>query len=55
MVESIAFYALYKSRAVIVPCKADDFCLFIGLPDEILKSPQFKIIFWSNLKEPFHY
>ena len=35
MVEGIAFYALYKSRVLIIPCKADDFCLFIGLPDEI--------------------
>ena len=31
MVEGIAFDGLYKSS---VPCKADDFCLFIGLPDE---------------------
>ena len=35
MVKGIAFYALYKSRVLIIPCKADDFCLFIGLPDEI--------------------
>ena len=35
MVEGIAFYALYKSRVLIIPCKADDFYLFIGLPDEI--------------------
>ena len=35
MVEGIAFYALYKSRVLVIPCKADDFCLFIGLPDEI--------------------
>ena len=35
MVEGIAFYALHKSRVLIIPCKADDFCLFIGLPDEI--------------------
>ena len=35
MVESIAFYAPYKSRVLIILCKADDFCLFIGLPDEI--------------------
>ena len=35
MVQGIAFYALYKSRVLIIPCKADDFCLFIGLPDEI--------------------
>ena len=39
MVEGIAFYALYKSRVLIlIPCKADDLCLFIGLPDEIKKS-----------------
>ena len=37
MVESIALYGLYKSRVLIVPCKADDFCLFIWPPDEILK------------------
>ena len=35
MVEGIAFYALYKSRMLVIPCKAGDFCLFIGLPDEI--------------------
>ena len=35
MVESIAFYALYKSTALKIPCKVDVFCLFIGLPDEI--------------------
>ena len=35
MMERIAFYALYKSRLLIIPCKADDFCLFIGLPNEI--------------------
>ena len=35
MVEGIAFYALNKSRVLIIPCKANDFCLFIGLPDEI--------------------
>ena len=35
MVEGIAFYALDKSRVVIISCKADNFCLFIGLPDEI--------------------
>ena len=37
MVEGIAVYALHKSRVKVIPCKADDFCLFIGLPDEILK------------------
>ena len=35
MVEGIAFYALDKSRVVIILGKADGFCLFIGLPDEI--------------------
>ena len=35
MVEGIAFYALHESRMLIIPCKADGFCLFIGLPDEI--------------------
>ena len=35
MVEGIAFYALYKSRVLITPRRADDFRLFIGLPDEI--------------------
>ena len=37
MVEGIAFYALHKSRVLIIPCKADDFCLFIGLSDEFKK------------------
>ena len=37
MVEGIAFYALYKSRVLIILCKVDDFCLFIGLPDEVKK------------------
>ena len=35
MVEGTAFYALYKARVLIIPCKADGFCLFIGLPDKI--------------------
>ena len=39
MVEGIAFNALYKSRVLIKPFKADDSCLFIGLPDEIYKKP----------------
>ena len=37
MVKGIAFYALYKLRVLIIPCKADDFRLFIELPDEIYK------------------
>ena len=36
MVEGIALYALFKSRVLIIPCKADDFCLFIGLRDKFL-------------------
>ena len=35
MLEGSAFYALYKLTVPIIPCKADDFCLFIGLPNEI--------------------
>ena len=31
MVEGIEFYAQYKSRVLMIPCKADDFILFIGL------------------------
>ena len=37
MEEGIVFYTLYTSRVLIIPCKADDSCLFIGLPDEIYK------------------
>ena len=37
MEEGIALYALYKSKVLIKPCRVDDFCLFIGLPDEIKK------------------
>ena len=45
MVEGIAFYALYKSR-VLVPCKPDDFCLFIGLTRwNLKKSPGIVIQF----------
>ena len=56
IVEGIAFYALHKSRVRIIPCKADDFCLFIGLPDEISKkSPgiviQFRISFFHCFVE----
>ena len=64
MVEDIAFYALYKSRVLIISCNADDFCLFIGLPDEINKSRlvslsnlEFSVFIalWSSLKETLHY
>ena len=37
MAEGIAFFALYKSGILMIPYKADDFSLFIGLPDEISK------------------
>ena len=47
MVEGIAFYALYKSRVQIIPCKADDFCLFIGLPNRIKKS---RLVWLTNLE-----
>ena len=39
-VEGIAFYALYKTRVLIILCKAEDSCLFIGLPNEIYKKAQ---------------
>ena len=64
MVEGIAFYALHKARVLIIPSKADGFCLFIGLPDEILKCRlvllsnlefNFFIVLWSNLMETLHY
>ena len=38
MVDVVAFYARYKSRVLIIPSKADDFCLFIAVPDEIKKN-----------------
>ena len=58
MVEGIAFYALYKSRVLVIPCK-DDFCLFMM---KFKKSPlvslsnlefNFFIVLCSNLKK--HY
>ena len=64
MVEGIPFYTLYKSRVLIIPCKADDFCLFIRVTDEIKKSRlvslsnfevNFFIVSWSNLKEALLY
>ena len=53
MVDSIAFYALYKSRVLIIPCNADDFCLFIALPDEIKKKSLVIVIqcMYIKLKE----
>ena len=37
MVYGIAFYGLYQARGLIIPLKADDVCLFIGLPHKIYK------------------
>ena len=37
MVEGNAFYASHESTMLVILCKADDFCLLIGLPDEIYK------------------
>ena len=56
MVEDIAFYALHKLRVLIILCKADGFCLFIGLPDEIYKKAlgiviQFRILFFHCFVE----
>ena len=50
MVEGIAFYALHKSRVLIIPCKADNFRLFIGLPDEIEK---YRLVSLSTLEFNF--
>ena len=50
MVEGIAFFALHKSKVLIIPCKADDFCLFIGLPDEISK---YRLVALSTLEFNF--
>ena len=60
MVESIAFDALYNSRVLIIPRNADDFCLLIGLPDELFQSLsnlEFNIfiLWWSKLKETLYY
>ena len=65
MVESAnVVYALYKPNVMIIHCKSNDFCLFIGLPDEILKRClislsnlefNFFIVLCSNLKETLHY
>ena len=35
MVKGTALFVLFKSRVLIIPCKADVVCLFIGLADEI--------------------
>ena len=47
MVEGNAFYEFYKLRVLIIPCKLDDFRLFIGLPDE--KSPLLSLSKRKNL------
>ena len=35
MMEGFSFYALYKSRMLLILCNADDFCSFLKLPEEI--------------------
>ena len=65
VVEGIAFYALYKSRVLQIPCKADGFCLFKGgYAKKFQKSRllllsnlefNFFIVLWSNLQETLHY
>ena len=65
MVKGIAFYDLYKSKVLIMPCKPDAFCLFIRLLDEIKKKSsgiviqfwryKFFTASWSNLKKTLHY
>ena len=51
MVEGIAFYSLYKSKVLIIQCKAYNFYLFTELPDKIKKKgagyryPILKLIF----------
>ena len=71
-VNSIYIFYIYSTnggmpcinRVLIIPCKADGFSLFIGLPDEIKKSRlvflsnlefSFFIVLWSNLKQTLHY
>ena len=44
MVKDIAFYALYESRVLIVPCKVNEFCLFTELADEIYKMASGSVI-----------
>ena len=57
MVEGIAFYGLYKSRLLIIPCKADDFCLFKKSRLVSFSNLEFNffIVLWINLKETLHY
>ena len=44
MVEGIALNALYESRVLIIRYKADDFCLFIGLPGKFCKKARAIVI-----------
>ena len=41
------------NRVLIMHCKADDFCLFIGLPDEIQKKS--RLVSLSNLNLVFSF
>ena len=64
MVKGIAFYALYKSRVLIIPCKADDFVYLQSYQTKFKKNLlvllsnlefNFFIVLWSNLNETLHY
>ena len=61
MVVGIAFYALYKSRVLLIPCKADDLFIYRGTRWNLKKVAlsnlelNFFIVLWSNLKETLHY
>ena len=45
MVEGIAIYAQDKSRVLIIPCKADDFCYLQGYQMKFKKFPGIVIQF----------
>ena len=47
MVEGIAFYDLYKSRILIISCKADDFCY---VESYHLKFKKSRLVSLSNLE-----
>ena len=64
MVEGIAFYALYKSRVLIIPVKQMTFVYLWSYQMKYTKLRlvallnlefNFFILWWSNLKETVHY
>ena len=52
MVEGIAFYALYKSRVLIISCKADEFVYFYGYQIKF-KNVSYRLVSLSNLEFNF--